>query len=709
MSPKITVGKALNWILVIAGGIVDLYSLITILNTSFQDLQKIAPIAILVFLIGVIYFPLGLQVLIVGNINNHLKPRGVKVITFLAVFLLSSIWMVKFLLLPILIVTTLTPLIIYIISIIGSLIFGLIFSIFITPLFFQLANQMVGVIFPFGTINNENVFYPVACLRLIAESTNDLKIDSEYLAKGIERVWDKHKDLSDREVLFFQIDRETILVSFQRSPIEFILLVIEIIQEYKSLIFNHGSAPFQQRIAVGVDIDKLLFFIGCFNRSKIVPSGVAIEHARLLSKACAENCLLITEEFNKALNESEERLKLRSPIRKIGAYLFENFRTEVYDIYKENIIGQSTIIPPNAKRLSEDREWRYDIIEALNKLDIKPWPQLEQIRRDARKLAIGIDGVISIEDGIDSNGWNASIEDISITYSENNFKTYFPSNWGNLIDEIRLEPGARNRSKVFFDNLEFPISDRYGRLRIEFGKSTYQQNRLLENLLNENQQNSGNTQWTTFEWKPENQWKKSFIDKDGSPVDLRNMYFSRPNLFWNYLPNMVIITPVVITGDAKIIFGHRSEKVRYYPSAWSITFEEQIDPDQDDIQNSFIIKSIDRGLKEELGIPSSSINQRRILSVYREWHNGNLNILCIVSLNEKSNLVSKYWKSKKRDKEIEPFYEDLDADKLIEILIANKYQEGEFHPGSRYRLLMTLIHTFGYDEILTRLNHLIQG
>ncbi len=381
-------------------------------------------------------------------------------------------------------------------------------------------------------------------------------------------------------------------------------------------------------------------------------------------------------------------------------------------LYIEDDIGRPELAKPRAPMLYDTDALSISLLKHLDHIGIRPWTQLAELRRNADKSVLAVDGVISIVESPGYRGWMPDPNLVKIdVLDKSKTATYWPPNWQ---DEWRekyiLEEGAIDRDKVFVDKWDPPILDRGGKLRLVFGTSKYRDNRALEEILNLNRvkpekESEEKYEWTNFKWKPANECKQVFRWRDSRLVDLRREYLKNTISFWEYLPNMVIVTPVVICSDEKVVFIRRGDRVKYYPGYWSISLEEQIDPTQDMLEETLLQRATERAIEEEIGV--KKVKQIKILSLYREWHNGNVNIAMLVYVDETSGSIENAWRGHAVDQaefqqmRFEPF---MDLDIMIAILQNPTYEGRRFHPGSKYRLLMALLAEHSFDTVLRKLH-----
>lgn len=171
---------------------------------------------------------------------------------------------------------------------------------------------------------------------------------------------------------------------------------------------------------------------------------------------------------------------------------------------------------------------------------------------------------------------------------------------------------------------------------------------------------------------------------------------------------------VVMTSDAKVLLTQRSMKVFWFPGRWSVSLEENMT--LEDIQtggNSVhaLRALLTRALREELGLTEGQdfdVDDGRILSVFLETAGQVLAThLCMtVRLNlSRDELDARIQLSDRPDHEFRR-WTFASLDQCVPYLAAE--QSDWFHPTSRYRLLMLLLHRWGAERTASALEH-VQG
>jgi len=167
-------------------------------------------------------------------------------------------------------------------------------------------------------------------------------------------------------------------------------------------------------------------------------------------------------------------------------------------------------------------------------------------------------------------------------------------------------------------------------------------------------------------------------------------------------PHSLCLHLIVVTKDKKILLTKRSSKVRYHPSTWSVSLEEQFD--EKDLQNTVsrgIMNLFSRALSEELGLSNEhySFSNCKVLSVFLEGDIMNVSLCGVVHLEIDSIELDQMLKVR-----VPPDYEFdkwafLTWDELKKELNPDILDTYEYHPSSKYRMLMALIYTFGTWQI----------
>ncbi|MCI0395819.1 MAG: hypothetical protein L0332_03265 [Chloroflexi bacterium] len=604
-------------------------------------------------------------------------------------------------------------------SLLALIIAALLGTVVFRKVVVPLADSLAGRLSPLYEIMGGEYDFPVVCFRILPQPDwRQRKIRMKVFSQAIAKVLHSHYDWGNTDLATLQTGTEWVVVGIKLTATEIFDLTRETLRTYRAALLTEGIALEISEVDVGVGMERgQVFSISHPIRElDTVPAGIGVDGACRLASVSEKGTVLLTKNFLNALEASDDGYDLAKKFtRRLGYLDLGSLRPDVYEVYISGEIGRPQVTVPQASILYDTDALSVRLLELLSRAGIQPWPQVEKLRDNADKSVLAIDGVISIVEPPGYKGWKPDPNLVVINLRQRaETITYWPPNWHEELREKygQLEEGAINRNKVFIDKWDPPILDRGGKLRLWLGISTYRDNRALEAVLNLNrkkrqsQEQEGEFDWITFEWKSEDEWDRVFRWRDGRLVDLRWEYFNNTIDFWEYLPNMIVLTPIVISSDNKIVFMRRSNKVKYYPGHWSISLEEQIDPNQDALSETLLRKATERAVEEELGV---KIREMEILSIYREWHNGVINVAILAHVDRMSGSIENAWRQAVDEHEaqqihFEPF---MDLDNMLNILRTSSYKGGKFHPGSRYRLLLALLAEHGFETVIQKLGEIV--
>lgn len=161
-------------------------------------------------------------------------------------------------------------------------------------------------------------------------------------------------------------------------------------------------------------------------------------------------------------------------------------------------------------------------------------------------------------------------------------------------------------------------------------------------------------------------------------------------------PHNLCMHLLVVTQDEKVLITKRSSKVDYYPNYWSCSIEEQFS--RVDVEGgrraSAVQHWVVRALEEELGLTTMkySLENVRILSVFLESNILNIGICAIVRLDIDHCELSQIIQALPRKDYEFTEWDYLDYDEMAVELV---HPRRRYHPTSRYRMLLGLIHRYG--------------
>jgi isopentenyldiphosphate isomerase len=164
---------------------------------------------------------------------------------------------------------------------------------------------------------------------------------------------------------------------------------------------------------------------------------------------------------------------------------------------------------------------------------------------------------------------------------------------------------------------------------------------------------------------------------------------------------------VVVTSDERVLLTHRSAKVHWYPGTWSCSIEETMtleDVEAGGNSSASLRVLVVRGLHEELGLVDRADyyaeDDARILSVFLEASETVVSLHRAVVVKLRIGAVALEARLRdpttRKDDEMRQWRIATRAD-LFAYLRAPSTEY--FHPTSRYRMLMFLLHAMGHERV----------
>lgn len=162
-------------------------------------------------------------------------------------------------------------------------------------------------------------------------------------------------------------------------------------------------------------------------------------------------------------------------------------------------------------------------------------------------------------------------------------------------------------------------------------------------------------------------------------------------------PHAVCLHFIICTLDNKLLITKRAPEVEYYPNTWSCSIEENMAlKDLDPSPNEAVIKLGKRALLEELGLGEDAyeVENLRILSVFLESEILNISLCGFVKTNLQSDELRRIIRAVPRQDYEFVAWDFLDYEEE-ELISEIRSPSLPYHPSSRYRLLMAIMHRQG--------------
>jgi hypothetical protein len=415
--------------------------------------------------------------------------------------------------------------------------------------------------------------------------------------------------------------------------------------------------------------------------------GEGVDLTVKLANAGLSGHVLCTEIIGKMLLGDPRYVPITHQLH--GKYRVAKSEIVVFNLYNEDGFGN-----PHEPTIGQVYpEWKTRLGDLLDRVGVRPSREVSNFVAEVGEDTIAIDDVISLVESPGFQGWDTP-EEIEIERVVTPI-TEFPQNWERIKAKYgSLDGREEDKPKLFVDEWDPYIIDQGGKLHIRLGESSYIQNKALERLLREDVN----------------------VRIKGKSTTLHEFYKGRDedrrSYFWTYLPNMIVVTPVVITADNQFIAIRRSPRVSYYRLCWSISIEEQMNPAEDsptgemDNYSLAFFNAIHRGIHEELG-GRIQIENVKILGLHREYSNCNVNVAAVARISQEAAVVNEMWTAAYDRHEGTTFdYRPFEPETVVQTLSRQSYlpfraditTEDKFHGGARYRLLMAALAEFDQDE-----------
>ena len=197
---------------------------------------------------------------------------------------------------------------------------------------------------------------------------------------------------------------------------------------------------------------------------------------------------------------------------------------------------------------------------------------------------------------------------------------------------------------------------------------------------------------------------------DGSKVSIRQKYgntaltYSSTDRGISLIPTPVSIQCIVVTKDQQIVLMQRSQWVGFYPNHWSASFEETMSASSNDFRDDpsrsadadFFAGAI-RGMNAELAIPSSAIENIKILSLNVEYLTLSVDVIVLIKISLTAQEMRQSWQLKAWHRDEASKFSSVPTE--LTAVVDKLFSNTLWHPTSRMRLIQFLFHTYGIDEV----------
>src|SRR5262245_252070 len=203
--------------------------------------------------------------------------------------------------------------------------------------------------------------------------------------------------------------------------------------------------------------------------------------------------------------------------------------------------------------------------------------------------------------------------------------------------------------------------------------------------------------------------KAAVEQRDIFVLDFREHLARRLAQPGNYsVAGIAAVHVIVITTDDRLVMCQRSPNAGYHPLHWSISFEEQINQKDIAFGNAALSMAAIRGFQEEYSYDRNiAPDNVRTLGVFLEY--GILNIGFCIYLEPPLTFDELYtnWNSRTKDtwENVDVMGMSFTLSNIKRFLQLPRFENviegkvGNFHPTSKYRLLLAALHRFGFDAV----------
>lgn len=182
------------------------------------------------------------------------------------------------------------------------------------------------------------------------------------------------------------------------------------------------------------------------------------------------------------------------------------------------------------------------------------------------------------------------------------------------------------------------------------------------------------------------------------------------------VPNILGLHGILETSDNMIVVTQRSRSVKYHPLHWSVSFEEQLEPSDLVSGGAAFHAAGSRGVNEEFLFEGAAVPSNcRLLALLIESRILNPAVVAYIRIPFSSDDLLE------RQRDLPQDREEFEQGKVsfvpgnVEVLARLATSEGfdtanhaldfsPWHPTSRYRLLIAMIHKFGTGRTLEALD-----
>ncbi|HVB75031.1 MAG TPA: hypothetical protein VNE38_15880 [Ktedonobacteraceae bacterium] len=197
---------------------------------------------------------------------------------------------------------------------------------------------------------------------------------------------------------------------------------------------------------------------------------------------------------------------------------------------------------------------------------------------------------------------------------------------------------------------------------------------------------------------------------DGSQISTREKYghtaltYHATGRETAIIPAPVSLQCIVVTQDQQIVLMQRSSSVSFYPGHWSSSFEENMSapgidwkgrPSRSD--DADFISGAMRGLEAEFAVPTSAVENSKILSLNVEYLTLSVDVIILINVALSSEEIRQRWLLEAWDRDEASRFATVSTD--LPAIVNKLFSQTLWHPTSRMRLIQFLFHTYGVNEV----------